>query len=170
MYEKAVNRKSHVHFSPRQTLDFLTSALANGELTYDIKRRIVKQYLDVRDHSHASFFLKVSLVVLCRIKEIMEFWKIGFEICLLPEFPQLKRNWARWGLFLSFIKGLCSKAGFANWQLWPPKFSKPSQFFSCFIVGHKTVKTPGNQLQVILIYEICSQVFPRIIDMWSYKM
>uniref|UniRef100_A0A4W5PT36 Nipped-B protein n=1 Tax=Hucho hucho TaxID=62062 RepID=A0A4W5PT36_9TELE len=48
VYEKAVNRKSHVHFSPRQTLDFLTSDLANVELTYDIKRRIVKQYLDFK--------------------------------------------------------------------------------------------------------------------------
>uniref|UniRef100_A0A8C8GR21 Nipped-B protein n=1 Tax=Oncorhynchus tshawytscha TaxID=74940 RepID=A0A8C8GR21_ONCTS len=48
VYEKAVNRKGHVHFSPHQTLDFLTSDLANVELTYDIKRRIVKQYLDFK--------------------------------------------------------------------------------------------------------------------------
>ncbi|CAB1352907.1 unnamed protein product, partial [Coregonus sp. 'balchen'] len=42
------DRKGHVHFSPHQTLDFLTSDLANVELTYDIKRRIVKQYLDFK--------------------------------------------------------------------------------------------------------------------------
>ncbi|KAJ7987132.1 hypothetical protein DPEC_G00335580 [Dallia pectoralis] len=48
VYEKAVNRKGNVHFSPRQTLDFLTSDLANIELTYETKRRIVKQYLDFK--------------------------------------------------------------------------------------------------------------------------
>ncbi|KAM6985316.1 nipped-B-like protein B [Aplochiton taeniatus] len=48
VYEKAVNRKANVHFNPRQTLDFLTSDLANTELTYEMKRRIVKQYLDFK--------------------------------------------------------------------------------------------------------------------------
>ncbi|KAM6959390.1 nipped-B-like protein A [Aplochiton taeniatus] len=48
VYDKAVNRKSNVHFSPRQTLDFLSNDLANATLTYEIKKRIVKQYLDFK--------------------------------------------------------------------------------------------------------------------------
>ncbi|KAL7846528.1 hypothetical protein SRHO_G00215080 [Serrasalmus rhombeus] len=48
VYDKAVNRKNNVHFSPRQTIDFLTNSLSNTELTYDIKRKIVKQYLDFK--------------------------------------------------------------------------------------------------------------------------
>lgn len=47
MYDKAVNRKSKVHFNPRQTLDYLKSDLANTDLSYETKRNIVKQYLDV---------------------------------------------------------------------------------------------------------------------------
>uniref|UniRef100_A0A4W4F758 Nipped-B protein n=1 Tax=Electrophorus electricus TaxID=8005 RepID=A0A4W4F758_ELEEL len=48
VYDKAVNRKTNVHFSPRQTLDFLTNSPSNTELTFDIKRRIVRQYLDFK--------------------------------------------------------------------------------------------------------------------------
>ncbi|XP_071378435.1 nipped-B-like protein B [Centroberyx affinis] len=48
VYDKAVNRKSNVHFNPRQTLDFLNSNLANSDLSYEIKRNIVKQYLDFK--------------------------------------------------------------------------------------------------------------------------
>ena len=47
IYEKAVNRKSTVHFNPRQTLDFISNNIAHATLTNDIKKRIVKQYLDV---------------------------------------------------------------------------------------------------------------------------
>lgn len=47
VYDKAVNRKSKVHFNPRQTLDYLKSGLANMDLSYNTKRDIVKQYLDV---------------------------------------------------------------------------------------------------------------------------
>lgn len=47
MYDKAVNRKSNVHFHPRQTIDFISNNMAHATLTEDVKRRIVKQYLDV---------------------------------------------------------------------------------------------------------------------------
>lgn len=50
VYDKAVNRKSKVHFNPRQTLDYLKSDLANMVLSYETKQNIVKQYLDVRIH------------------------------------------------------------------------------------------------------------------------
>ncbi|XP_072228072.1 nipped-B-like protein B isoform X4 [Leuresthes tenuis] len=48
VYDKAVNRKSKVHFNPGLTLDYLKSNLANRELSYEIKRNIVKQYLDFK--------------------------------------------------------------------------------------------------------------------------
>ncbi|XP_040014225.1 nipped-B-like protein isoform X2 [Xiphias gladius] len=48
VYDKAVNRKSKVHFNPRQTLDYLKSDLANTDLSYETKRNIVKQYLDFK--------------------------------------------------------------------------------------------------------------------------
>lgn len=48
VYDKAVNRKNNVHFNPRQTIDFLTSSLCNAELTYEVKKKIVKQYLDFK--------------------------------------------------------------------------------------------------------------------------
>uniref|UniRef100_A0A673CBA7 Nipped-B protein n=1 Tax=Sphaeramia orbicularis TaxID=375764 RepID=A0A673CBA7_9TELE len=48
VYDKAVNRKSTVHFSPRQTIDFISNNMANASLTHDVKRRIVKQYLDFK--------------------------------------------------------------------------------------------------------------------------
>lgn len=47
VYDKAVNRKNNVHFSPRQTLEFLSGDLSKADITYDLKRRIVRQYLDV---------------------------------------------------------------------------------------------------------------------------
>ncbi|KAF7700983.1 nipped-B-like protein B isoform X1 [Silurus meridionalis] len=48
VYDKAVNRKANIHFNPRQTVDFLTNSLSNAELTYEIKRKIVRQYLDFK--------------------------------------------------------------------------------------------------------------------------
>uniref|UniRef100_A0A671LSB0 Nipped-B protein n=1 Tax=Sinocyclocheilus anshuiensis TaxID=1608454 RepID=A0A671LSB0_9TELE len=48
VYDKAVNRKANVHFNPRQTLDYLTNNLSNADLTYDVKRRVVRQYLDFK--------------------------------------------------------------------------------------------------------------------------
>ncbi|XP_034047622.1 nipped-B-like protein B [Thalassophryne amazonica] len=48
VYDKAVNRKNNVHFNPRQTLDFLKRDLTSSDLTYEIKRNIVKQYLDFK--------------------------------------------------------------------------------------------------------------------------
>ncbi|XP_023275339.1 nipped-B-like protein A [Seriola lalandi dorsalis] len=48
VYDKAVNRKSKVHFNPRQTLDYLKRDLANTDLSYETKRNIVKQYLDFK--------------------------------------------------------------------------------------------------------------------------
>ena len=47
VYEKAVNRKSNVHFNPRQTLDFLETGLVGADLSGQVKRNIVKQFLDV---------------------------------------------------------------------------------------------------------------------------
>ncbi|KAM3849815.1 nipped-B-like protein B [Diretmus argenteus] len=48
VYDKAVNRKSNVHFNPRQTIDFISINMFNATLTEDVKRRIVKQYLDFK--------------------------------------------------------------------------------------------------------------------------
>uniref|UniRef100_A0A8C8SW00 Nipped-B protein n=1 Tax=Pelusios castaneus TaxID=367368 RepID=A0A8C8SW00_9SAUR len=48
VYDKAINRKTGVHFHPKQTLDFLRSDMANSKLTEDVKRSIVKQYLDFK--------------------------------------------------------------------------------------------------------------------------
>lgn len=48
VYDKAVNRKTNVHFKPRQTIDFLSNNWANVVFTHDIKTRIVKQYLDFK--------------------------------------------------------------------------------------------------------------------------
>lgn len=47
VYDKAVNRKSSVNFSPRQTIDFLHNDEVHDDMTYELKRKIVKQYLDV---------------------------------------------------------------------------------------------------------------------------
>uniref|UniRef100_A0A670YGW3 Nipped-B protein n=1 Tax=Pseudonaja textilis TaxID=8673 RepID=A0A670YGW3_PSETE len=48
VYDKAINRKAGIHFHPKQTLDFLRSDMANSRLTEDVKRNIVKQYLDFK--------------------------------------------------------------------------------------------------------------------------
>ncbi|XP_051973110.1 nipped-B-like protein B isoform X2 [Xyrauchen texanus] len=48
VYDKAVNRKANVHFNPCQTLDYLTNNQSNADITYDVKRRIVRQYLDFK--------------------------------------------------------------------------------------------------------------------------
>ncbi|XP_069737379.1 nipped-B-like protein isoform X3 [Phaenicophaeus curvirostris] len=48
VYDKAINRKTGVHFHPKQTLDFLRSDMANSKITEEIKRSIVKQYLDFK--------------------------------------------------------------------------------------------------------------------------
>ncbi|XP_071369345.1 nipped-B-like protein A isoform X2 [Centroberyx affinis] len=48
VYDKAVNRKSNVHFNPRQTIDFISNNIAHASLTDDVKRRIVRQYLDFK--------------------------------------------------------------------------------------------------------------------------
>ncbi|XP_077571066.1 nipped-B-like protein A isoform X3 [Stigmatopora nigra] len=48
VYDKAVNRKINVYFHPRQTLDFISNNMARATLTEDVKRRIVKQYLDFK--------------------------------------------------------------------------------------------------------------------------
>uniref|UniRef100_A0A3Q3QRL1 Nipped-B protein n=1 Tax=Monopterus albus TaxID=43700 RepID=A0A3Q3QRL1_MONAL len=48
VYDKAVNRKSKVHFNPRQTLDYMKNDLAKRDLSYETKRNIVKQYLDFK--------------------------------------------------------------------------------------------------------------------------
>ncbi|RVE65832.1 hypothetical protein OJAV_G00120330 [Oryzias javanicus] len=48
VYDKAVNRKSKVHFNPAQTLDYLKRNLSNTSLSQEIKRNIVKQYLNFK--------------------------------------------------------------------------------------------------------------------------
>ncbi|XP_065596042.1 nipped-B-like protein isoform X3 [Cyrtonyx montezumae] len=48
VYDKAINRKTGVHFHPKQTLDFLRSGMANSKITEEVKRSIVKQYLDFK--------------------------------------------------------------------------------------------------------------------------
>uniref|UniRef100_A0AAQ6AQL8 Nipped-B protein n=1 Tax=Amphiprion ocellaris TaxID=80972 RepID=A0AAQ6AQL8_AMPOC len=48
VYDKAVNRKSNVLFHPRQTIDFISNNMAHATLTDDVKKRIVRQYLDFK--------------------------------------------------------------------------------------------------------------------------
>ncbi|XP_054466495.1 nipped-B-like protein A isoform X1 [Anoplopoma fimbria] len=48
VYDKAVNRKSNVLFHPRQTIDFIANNIARATLTTDVKKRIVRQYLDFK--------------------------------------------------------------------------------------------------------------------------
>nr|XP_060617388.1 nipped-B-like protein isoform X4 [Anolis sagrei ordinatus] len=48
VYDKTINRKTTVHFHPKQTLDFLRSDMAHSKITEDVKRNIVKQYLDFK--------------------------------------------------------------------------------------------------------------------------
>lgn len=59
VYDKAVNRKSSVIFSPRQTIDFLHNDEVHDELTYELKRKIVKQYLDVS----YTYFLQEKKII-----------------------------------------------------------------------------------------------------------
>lgn len=51
VYDKAVNRKNNIHFHPRQTIDFIANNMAHATLTNDVKRRIVRQYLDVSNEA-----------------------------------------------------------------------------------------------------------------------
>uniref|UniRef100_A0A8C5LQR1 Nipped-B protein n=1 Tax=Leptobrachium leishanense TaxID=445787 RepID=A0A8C5LQR1_9ANUR len=48
VYDKAINRKTGVHFRPKQTLEFLKRDMACGKINADIKRTIAKQYLDFK--------------------------------------------------------------------------------------------------------------------------
>uniref|UniRef100_A0A665VUX1 Nipped-B protein n=1 Tax=Echeneis naucrates TaxID=173247 RepID=A0A665VUX1_ECHNA len=48
VYDKAVNRKSKVHFDPRQTLNYVKRDMGNTDLSSETKRNIVKQYLDFK--------------------------------------------------------------------------------------------------------------------------
>uniref|UniRef100_A0A3P8VVE4 Nipped-B protein n=1 Tax=Cynoglossus semilaevis TaxID=244447 RepID=A0A3P8VVE4_CYNSE len=48
VYDKGVNRKSNVLFHPRRTIDFICNNMSNATLTEDIKKRIVRQYLDFK--------------------------------------------------------------------------------------------------------------------------
>uniref|UniRef100_A0A8C9ZCS5 Nipped-B protein n=1 Tax=Sander lucioperca TaxID=283035 RepID=A0A8C9ZCS5_SANLU len=48
VYDKAVNRKSNINFHPRQTIDFISNNMARATLTNDVKKRIVRQYLDFK--------------------------------------------------------------------------------------------------------------------------
>uniref|UniRef100_A0A8C2Q1Q9 Nipped-B protein n=1 Tax=Cyprinus carpio TaxID=7962 RepID=A0A8C2Q1Q9_CYPCA len=61
VYDKAVNRKSSVNFSPRQTIDFLHNDEVHDDMTYELKRKIVKQYLDQNqdDRLTKMFFLYI---------------------------------------------------------------------------------------------------------------
>lgn len=59
MYDKAVNRKSNIHFHPRQTIDFISNNMARASLTDDVKKRIVKQYLDVSIKAVSDFVASV---------------------------------------------------------------------------------------------------------------
>lgn len=54
VYDKTVNRKSNIHFNPRQTMDFISNNIANATLSEDVKRRIVKQYLDVSNQASSE--------------------------------------------------------------------------------------------------------------------
>lgn len=62
VYDKAVNRKSNVHFNPRQTVDFIANNMAHATLTNDVKKRIIKQYLDVSSKATA-YFLPVCNII-----------------------------------------------------------------------------------------------------------
>ncbi|XP_069819184.1 nipped-B-like protein isoform X2 [Dendropsophus ebraccatus] len=48
VYDKAINRKSGVHFHPKQTLEFLKRDMSSNKINDDIKRTIAKQYLDFK--------------------------------------------------------------------------------------------------------------------------
>ncbi len=65
MYDKAVNRKSSVNFNPRQTIDFLHNEEIRDEMSYELKRKIVKQFLDV------SFYLFFLLIFFKKCYEML---------------------------------------------------------------------------------------------------
>ncbi|XP_034090826.1 nipped-B-like protein A isoform X4 [Gymnodraco acuticeps] len=48
VYDKAVNKKNTVVFHPRQTIDFISNNMFRATLSTDVKRRIVRQYLDFK--------------------------------------------------------------------------------------------------------------------------
>ncbi|XP_053304094.1 nipped-B-like protein [Spea bombifrons] len=48
VYDKAINRKTAVHFHPKQTLEFLKRDMARTKINDDVKRTIAKQYLDFK--------------------------------------------------------------------------------------------------------------------------
>ncbi|XP_056274487.1 nipped-B-like protein A isoform X2 [Pseudoliparis swirei] len=48
VYDKAVNKKSTVIFHPRQTIDFIANNMARATLSTEVKKRIVRQYLDFK--------------------------------------------------------------------------------------------------------------------------
>lgn len=60
VYDKTVNRKSKVHFNPHQTLNYVKNGLVNKDLSYETKRNIVKQYLDVSTLSLLHSFIYVT--------------------------------------------------------------------------------------------------------------
>lgn len=62
VYDKAINRKTGVHFHPKQTLDFLRSDMANSRITEDVKRSIVKQYLDVSSETKIYLILIMTFL------------------------------------------------------------------------------------------------------------
>lgn len=63
VYDKAVNRKNNIHFHPRQTVDFISNNMAHASLTNEVKRHIVRQYLDVSNENVS----KLGLVLLFSI-------------------------------------------------------------------------------------------------------
>ncbi|MEE6458027.1 hypothetical protein FKM82_000154 [Ascaphus truei] len=48
VYDKTINRKTAVHFHPKQTLEFLRRDMARSKINDDVKRTIAKQYLDFK--------------------------------------------------------------------------------------------------------------------------
>lgn len=78
VYDKAVNRKNNIHFYPRQTLDFIANNMAHASLTNDIKRHIVRQYLDV-SYKNATIFA-LTLFCICFVSHCVFF----------PPFTQFK--------------------------------------------------------------------------------
>ncbi|KAG8599041.1 hypothetical protein GDO81_002856 [Engystomops pustulosus] len=48
VYDKTINRKTGVHFHPKQTLEFLRRDMTSKKINDDIKRTIAKQYLDFK--------------------------------------------------------------------------------------------------------------------------
>ncbi|KAG8456703.1 hypothetical protein GDO86_002475 [Hymenochirus boettgeri] len=48
VYDKTINRKTGVHFHPKQTLEFLKRDMSSVQINHDLKRTIAKQYLDFK--------------------------------------------------------------------------------------------------------------------------